>query len=98
MVKFNEDKIREMKLEEDSLNFVNVLRPFSELLESERSSFPLLSMVEPYDNTFLNFLQCQLIIKEIKKLLNLKEILDIDKILDRLNSVSNFEYIVLRGD
>jgi hypothetical protein len=99
--KFKESDINKIELKslfagEDS-NFVNLFQIAFECNE-EKKNAPLLSSIDPYDNTIFNSRQCAVILLEIEEIIKVKKVDGIERVIEIFKSIDNFEYLVLRGD
>ena len=64
--------------------------------------YPLLSSIDEYDNTCFNKNQCELAVKELRKMLNDEKFTDamedINKLISILSNVERYQYILFIGD
>jgi len=64
--------------------------------------YPLLNSIDEYDNTCFNKNQCELAVKELRKMLDDQKFTDakedINKLISILSNVERYQYILFIGD
>ena len=67
-------------------------------INEEKKNFPLLSSVDPYDDTIFNSSQCEILLLELENLSKLEDLQSIDYIINTIKSIERGQYLLMIGD